>query len=319
MNTARDGMVLGPADPAPQFPRWPVGWYAVARGSELGRGTILTRQLADGEAVLFRDEHNRVVAVAAHCPHMGAHLRHGMVVGGAVRCPMHHWHIDGEGNARRDGEICGATRRWIVEEACGLVFVWLGVETPGPLPIPEHASETTWRTGGPVAVATPWFTLIISGFDMEHLQSVHGRRVVGEPHIEESTNRTLRLQYRSMVTGRTMADRLMAWLGRDGIAVSMTCSGTVFTVDTVMGGRSTRAILGLLPVGDGVHAYGSFGVSSESWLPRLQARIAAWLFVSFLRKDFAIIEGTNLRTDVRDAGVRAMVAFLRGLPAATDA
>ena len=325
MSSATEAVDTDP-DTVPQpFPSWPVGWYTVARGADLARGAVLCRTLAGAEVVLFRGDDGRVAAVAAHCPHMGAHLRHGTVVGASVRCPMHHWTVDGGGEVRRDGTMCGRTRSWRAEEACGLVFVWVGGGEPGPLPLPDGATETTWRSGGPVAVATPWFTLMISGFDMEHLAAVHGRRLLGEPHIEmvgeqldERDSRRLRLRYTSVVTGGGLADRVMAWLGRDGIAVSMTCSGPVFTVDTTMRRRRTRAILGLLPVGSGVEAYGSFGVMSNAWLPRLQARIAAWLFIAFLRKEFAIIEGMALQTDVRDSGVRAMAAFLRSLPAAID-
>jgi aminopyrrolnitrin oxygenase len=308
---------------APQpFPTWPVGWYTVARGSDLKRGVVLARTLAGAEVVVFRGHDHRVAAIAAHCPHMGAHLRHGTVVGSSLRCPMHHWAMSAAGEASRDGATCGRTRTWPVEEACGLVFVWVGGGEPGPLPLPDGAAETTWRSGGPVAVATPWHTLMISGFDMEHLSAVHGRRLLGEPHIEtvdtSSNHRRLHLRYTSMVTGRGLADRVMAWLGRAGISVSMTCSGPIFAVDTTMGGRRTRALLGLLPTDGGVEAYGSFGVASGSWFPQLQARIAAWLFIAFLRKDFAIIEGIALRTDVRDPGVRAMSTFLHSLPAATD-
>jgi len=296
------------------FPRWPVGWYTVARSADIPRGAVVTRRLADAEAVLFRGDDRRVAAIAAHCPHMGAHLRHGTVIGASLRCPMHHWTINGAGEASRDGAPCGRSRSWPVREVCGLVFVWVGDRTPGPLPLPDNLTDTRWHSGGPVSVATPWYTLMISGFDMEHLSAVHGRRLVDGPHIDASQDGRLHLRYTSVVSGTGLADRVMAWLGRAGITVAMTCSGPVFTVESQLGRRRTRAILGLLPTDRGVDAYGSFGVASTSMLPRLQARIAAWLFIAFLRKDFAIIEGTNLRTDVRDPGVRAMSAFLRGLP-----
>lgn len=296
------------------FPRWPVGWYTVARSADIHRGAVVTRRLADAEVVLFRGEDGVVAAIAAHCPHMGAHLQHGTVIGSSLRCPMHHWIIDAAGEAKRDGALCGRTRRWHTNEVCGLVFVWVGDGAPGPLPLPDNLTDTRWHSGGPVSVATTWYTLMISGFDMEHLSAVHGRRLVDGPHIEARHDGRLRLRYTSVVSGRSLADRVMAWLGRAGITVAMTCSGPVFTVESQLGRRRTRAILGLLPTDRGVEAYGSFGVPSGSVLPRLQARIAAWLFIAFLHRDFAIIEGTRLRTDVRDPGVRAMSAFLRSLP-----
>lgn len=296
------------------LPPWPQGWYAVARADELGRGVVLTRRLAGRELVLFRTDSGRAVALDAHCPHMGTHLRHGRVCGEQIECPMHHWCFDGDGNARRGSDPCGSTGTAIVGEAQGLVFVWLGEKAPSTPPTPSAPADFRWRAGGPVAVETSWHSLIVSGFDMDHLEAVHHRRLLGPPEISTTAHGHLRLRYRSTVVGGGAADRLTNWVSKGEIDVTMTCSGPLFTVESQLGRKRTSAVLGLLPTSSGVLAYGSFGMPRSTWLPSLQLRIAAWLFLSFLRKDFAIIEGIDLRTEVLDPGVRAMVGFLAGLP-----
>lgn len=296
------------------LPPWPLGWYAVARGGEVRTDAVLTRRLATRELVLFRTTSGRVVALDAHCPHMGTHLRHGRVSGEHIECPMHHWCFDADGTARRGRDRCGSTGTAIVHEAQGLVFLWLGDEPPLAPPTPAAPSAFRWRAGGPVAVATSWHALIVSGFDMDHLEAVHHRRLLAPPELTTTQNGHLQLRYRSMVVGGGVADRLTNWLSNGAIDVTMTCSGPLFTVESRLGRRRTSAVLGLLPTSSGVLAYGSFGMPQSTWLPSLQLRIATWLFLSFLRKDFAIIEGIDLRTEVLDPGVRAMVGFLASLP-----
>lgn len=303
------------------FPRWPVGWYTVARSRDVASRQIVPLELAGAEIVLFRTTAGQLHAVGAHCPHMGTHLRHGQVLGEELRCPMHHWRVDGAGTARAGGRVCARVRTWPVEERYGLVFVHLGGKATAarrcPLPAPQQPDDYAWRSDGPVVVETSWPTLMVSGFDMEHLHTVHHRQLQAPPAIEEIDGR-LRLRYVSKVSGGNLADRVMGWLGRDGIEVTMTCTGPVFVVETRMGRRRTSAILGLLSRGSAVHAYGSFGVPRQSWGGAAQLRLASWLFVAFLRKDFAIIEGMRLRTDVRDAGVQAMCRFLASLEEVAD-
>lgn len=313
-------MTATPEAEAP-FPRWPVGWYVVARARDLPRGRVLPLTLAGAEIVLFRTEVGKIQALAAHCPHMGTHLRHGQVIGEELRCPMHHWRLDGAGQARignGESKVCGKVRTWPVAERVGLIFIFLGeISDPPDPPLPDEVDVYAWRSGGPVAVETTWHTLMISGFDMEHLDAVHHRKLEGPPTIETlDQGRKLRLRYRSRVSGGRLADRVMAFFGRAGIEVTMTCSGPIFVVESKIGKRRTAAILGLLPSGQGVRAYGSFGVAQGSFLTWLQLRLTSWLFISFLRKDFAIIAGMRLRTEVRDVAVQAMSRFLRSLPEA---
>lgn len=311
-----------------EFPSWPVGWYLAARSRDVPAGRSIARTLAGRDLVVFRQRDRRLAATDAHCPHMGTHLRHGRVEGDAIVCPMHHWKIAASGEVRTaDGRACGEIRTWIVEERCGLIYVWLGPSdaddtTPGPLPVPDDVDDFRWRSGGAVKVETPWHALIVSAYDMDHLAAVHNRRLISGPEIETLDDGRLRLSYVSRVDGGGLVDRAMAWLGRDGISVQMTCGGSNLVVETTMGGRRTGAILGLLPIGPtdergasrGVHAYGSFGVTRDRWMKALQLRVANWLFLGFLRKDFAIIEDIRLRTQVQDAGVRAMCSFLAGIP-----
>lgn len=77
---------------------FPSGWYAVAYSRELPRGQILTRRLMDLEIVVYRTESGVVVAILAHCPHLGGHFGHGgEIIGECIRCPYHGFCFDTKG------------------------------------------------------------------------------------------------------------------------------------------------------------------------------------------------------------------------------
>ena len=55
----------------------------------LGEGGVISGHVGDEEVVLVRTS-DRVFAVGAHCTHYHGALSDGLVVGGTIRCPLHH-------------------------------------------------------------------------------------------------------------------------------------------------------------------------------------------------------------------------------------
>lgn len=300
---------------AQALPEWPQGWYAVARARDVRPGELVHGELAKRPFVVFRTARGKLVALDAHCPHMGAHLRHGRVVGERLRCALHHFHFDTEGQP--DAAACASARRWRVEEHLGLLFLQLGDHDPGPLPTPDRAQDYVWTTSRPMELTADWRAMVVNGFDMAHLAAVHRRELL-EPArvaIEEGGSR-IRLRYTSRVTGRGISDRVMKWLARDRIRVQQTCHGTVMVVESDLGRTQSTAVLALRPLGARVRAFAAFGVRPGPF-SAARLMLTRWLFTAFLRRDFSVVEDMQLRTDVTDHGVRAMDAFLRGRPRVT--
>ena len=308
------------------LPLWLEAWYVVARSSDLRPGSVTHGALAGRPYVLFRTEQGALAALDAHCPHMGAHLRHGQVIGERLRCPLHHWSLDRDGGCRAPhagpGSIGQRGRPWPVEERFGLVFLYPGdpLSSPPPqLPAPEAAERYAWTTGRPVALATDWHSMMVNGFDLTHLRSVHHRSLLEEPELIRR-ERTLELRYVSRVTpGGGLADWVMKKGSGDHIRVRQVCHGPIIAVESDLsggkGGKRTAAVLGLLPEGDRVRAFGAFGTQRRGPLAPVELFLARWLFLAFLRKDFAVVEGMRLRLEgVDDEGVQAIAAFLRSLP-----
>ena len=121
-----------------KLPPFPNGWYAVAWSSDVGVGDVVTAEFAGSEVVVFRTA-SRLSVMAAHCPHLGAHLGlGGRVIGEAIRCPFHGFCFDPAGECVATGygtEVPrGLTARvWPVVETDGAIFAWHHAEGDPPI------------------------------------------------------------------------------------------------------------------------------------------------------------------------------------------
>ncbi|MFF7994550.1 Rieske 2Fe-2S domain-containing protein [Kitasatospora xanthocidica] len=119
--TAAD-VALPPALP------YPDGWSALAFSAELPPGTVLTRQLAGEDVVLYRLRNGRLRAIRPYCPHLGAHLGLAAVEGDQLVCPFHRFAFDADGRCVRTGYDSpppkAALAQLPVREVNEAVLVW---------------------------------------------------------------------------------------------------------------------------------------------------------------------------------------------------
>ncbi|WP_437731963.1 Rieske 2Fe-2S domain-containing protein [Sorangium sp. So ce1335] len=176
-------------------------WYIIADASAVGKRPVTVERFGT-RIVLFRDERGALVAARARCPHRGADLGLGRVVGGAIECPYHGFRFAGDGRcvaipcegraARAAGEgraaVAGgagdalALTRFEVREHRGLVWLYWG-ELPAELPplpwfddLPpdqRHAHTATMEWDVPFARAMEGM------LDIHHLPFAHRPWAVG--------------------------------------------------------------------------------------------------------------------------------------------
>jgi len=121
-------------------PGFPNGWHCVCNITDLENGRVKSISALGTQMVAFRGDDGKVGVVDAFCPHMGAHLGCGTVVGNTLRCPFHAWRFDADGKCTdipyrkstrelpEDVNLQAYTVRVILER----VFVWFDAEGRPP-------------------------------------------------------------------------------------------------------------------------------------------------------------------------------------------
>jgi len=179
--------------------RFAEGWYWALDSRELPRGATAKLTLHGRPLVLFRGEDGRAAALDAYCPHMGAHLAEGDVVGSELRCLFHGWTFEKSGRCTEaPGAVGGCppaaalAQAWPVSEAYGLIWVWTGPEVRRPVPfVPElEAAEVSWSHGASFEKACHPNVVMINAIDAHHFNTVHDLpvKLEMEPRIVHEDN-----------------------------------------------------------------------------------------------------------------------------------
>ena len=82
------------------FNNWeviPKGWYFLFKSEEVPRGKVREVFVGHQKLVVYRGKSGQVYTLDSFCPHMGADLKIGKVMGDNLRCFFHQWQFDGSG------------------------------------------------------------------------------------------------------------------------------------------------------------------------------------------------------------------------------
>ena len=196
-----------------------MGWYAVAFSRELARGAIASVRFMGSEYVVFRGSSGQPAMLAAHCPHLGAHLGiGGRVDGDAIRCPMHGFTFDRDGSCIATGygtkppPTCKARSMPVIEHG-GVVLAYHGETKEPPAwqpPPPVLDGFTPLRTHTLRGLSTHPQETTENSVDLGHLSVVHGYRNVEivEPVRAEGPYLTTRykMERRGLLRGTRPAE-----------------------------------------------------------------------------------------------------------------
>jgi phenylpropionate dioxygenase-like ring-hydroxylating dioxygenase large terminal subunit len=168
-------------------------WFAVAMSYELTPGQVIGRDFLDGRIVIFRGENERVVAMSAYCPHVGADLSVGAVVGNNVQCAFHHWEYDQTGQCVKTGAGDPPPKNaclfvFPTEERFGIIWVFNGENPLFDLPTFPYPDEELVM-GHPYSPQTlnsdPW-VFCANTPDRQHAIHVHKMKYV-EDGFDDNT------------------------------------------------------------------------------------------------------------------------------------
>jgi phenylpropionate dioxygenase-like ring-hydroxylating dioxygenase large terminal subunit len=138
-------------------------WYAVAKSVQVKPGKPHAVKALGRNLVLWRDGGGRLNCLEDYCPHRGARLSRGEVMGDHIACRYHGVTLDGSGTIVRVPAMpdCALEGRRPVEsfpvaEAADAIFVYFagaGHGEPPPLALPAEFTDPEW-TG--ILCVSPW-------------------------------------------------------------------------------------------------------------------------------------------------------------------
>jgi phenylpropionate dioxygenase-like ring-hydroxylating dioxygenase large terminal subunit len=155
-------------------------WFPVCISSEVLPGQVIGRPFLDGRIVIFRSEEGAVQVLSAYCPHLGADLAAGQVVGDRIQCGFHRWEFNQEGWCERTGigdppPKTACLYNFHTVERFGLVWVFNGVRPWWQIPdYPKADSEIDFMVSYdvPALPVDPW-VVCANTPDWQHLKAVH--------------------------------------------------------------------------------------------------------------------------------------------------
>jgi len=131
-------------------------WYPVCPSSFVKESPVSLRRLGY-KIVLWRDQAGKVHALEDHCPHRGAPLSLGVMLGDRIACPYHGVEVRCDGTVTRVPGSPGCklegsrpTRSFHTTEAQGAIFLFNAMDphldNPPPLRLPEQLTSPEWSS-----------------------------------------------------------------------------------------------------------------------------------------------------------------------------
>lgn len=185
--TERVGRVVPPEGEGGVFSQ---SWFPICLSSELEKGEIRGEKFLDGKVIAFRGDDGVARVMSAYCPHVGADLSIGKVVGDRVQCAFHQWEFGADGACARTaiGDPAPKNARLFkfpTQERYGVVWAFNGDAPLWDLPNFEHDDDE-------LAIRVfrfpeyfncdPW-VFAANTPDMQHLKVVHKTEfAIEDPH-----------------------------------------------------------------------------------------------------------------------------------------
>jgi phenylpropionate dioxygenase-like ring-hydroxylating dioxygenase large terminal subunit len=162
-------------------------WFPICLSSDVTPGQVKGFDFLDGRVIVMRGQNGVAQVLSAYCPHLGADLSVGEVVGDTVRCAFHHWQYDCTGRCVKTAAGDPAPPiarlfRFPTVERWGIVHAFNGEQPLFELPgFPYPDDELLWHVEsfGRTFPVDPW-VICCNTPDVQHIRVLH--------HIQFDTN-----------------------------------------------------------------------------------------------------------------------------------
>jgi phenylpropionate dioxygenase-like ring-hydroxylating dioxygenase large terminal subunit len=154
-------------------------WYVVAKSKEVKPLCAKTFDVLKRKIAIYRDDKGKIHALDAQCPHLGADLGLGKVIGCKLQCPFHHWTVDEKGDcfnassepARRKSRVYPS------QEKYGHIWIFNGPKPLFEIPEPPKDMEYFILKTPPQLIKCHPHIVTANGMDVTHFDALHGLNV----------------------------------------------------------------------------------------------------------------------------------------------
>jgi nitrite reductase/ring-hydroxylating ferredoxin subunit len=202
------------------------GWYPALPSRSLPPKRARSVRIGYQRLVVYRGEDGRARALDAFCPHMGADLSNGKIVGDQIECYFHQWRFNEHGacTGTRCGEVPPRGAQLVaypIEERYGFVWVYSAKVAAHPLPVCPglEGGEVAALHLGRVTLYAHHHAMMAGGIDLQHFASVHGLDIDFALDVDESDGGVADWRLSGeLPAGGSVRQRLGRWLlgGRFG-------------------------------------------------------------------------------------------------------
>ena len=163
-------------------------WYLVCSASTLKIGEARSFTLLHHRFVVWRGKSGAVYSMDSFCPHMGADLGNGNVIGENLQCYFHHWTFLPEGKCanHKDEKACLVT--YPVEEKYGFIWIYAGKVATHKVPQPPGLLnfEVDALYLKKLKLYAHHHVMMAGGIDLQHFKSVHKVDIKFDYHVVEN-------------------------------------------------------------------------------------------------------------------------------------
>ena len=153
-------------------------WFPICASHEIANGALVGREFLGGRVIAYRGEDGVARVKSAYCPHLGADLSIGKVVGNNVRCAFHHWELGLDGHCVRTGigdppPPAARLFNFPTREKYGVVFAFNGEDCLFELADLDVPSERTVSRVALMPMECDGWTFCANVPDFQHFLMVH--------------------------------------------------------------------------------------------------------------------------------------------------
>jgi aminopyrrolnitrin oxygenase len=300
-------------------------WYVAALSRDVRAGQVISTDFSNRKLAVYRGRDGETHVLDARCPHLGADLSKGDVIGINLRCPFHHWTFAADGQciaipALSSIPSFAQTFSYPTQEKYGAVWFFNGPEPLFPIPFFAH-----WKENHLLPVHLKQQTInchphviTCNGLDVQHYKSVHRLEFVEDPCAEQLDRFRIQLRLGIRLPANTLFEKSLRSIAGETVSATFTTwGGNLATIEGKAGPVPLLVLFSHRPLAGGRSASRTFlfvprqsGWKSHFGVRLLLAAALKLIMGAILLKDRALLDSLDFRMNLTKADA-ALAAFIR--------